>query len=275
MTESLLLRAAKHLTSWFLNIVFAPRESGFSSNFHSARCCRPDSFDIFKIVSLGIMVTCDFCYQFSLDDFSMFQEHKVCSCPAYIETMESPDDDATPTNFKRLDPSSQNAQSQISKNDDTSPFKPLTTGEVLQDLEKFPPLHTSNGTPKNLQRAKRIPRKLKVAKESKSSMSPVEDENRPGLIPDCSAFLSDVSTDSGTEDMVDDKISDDNLLLLPDALAMTRRSYEKCFNSCFKESASLTNSRRVFRMEELVTKEPSRSIWNFADGAQILIKGNC
>ena len=75
--------------------------------------------------------------------------------------------------------------------------------------------------------------------------------------------------------MVDDKISDDNLLLLPDALAMTRRSYEKCFNSCFKESASLTNSRRVFRMEELVTKEPSRSIWNFADGAQILIKGNC
>ena len=117
-----------------------------------------------------------------------------------------------------------------------------------------------------------------LPKESKSSRScPVEDGNQPEIISDQNgARLSEKSTDSeDIDDQISDDATDDNLLLLPDALAMTRRSYETCFNSCFKQSASLTNSRRVLKMEELVTKTPSRSVWNFADGAQMLIKGIC
>ena len=235
------------------------------------------------------MITCNFCYQFSSDDYSdnLFQDHQVCLCQAYNERMGSirtayPDDDAS-TNFKNLEPSSSRtvqSGNRIFKND-TTLLKPLTTDEVLQDLkvlQEFPPSHISNGTPKNLERSKRIPRKLRLPKESKSSRScPVEDGNQPEIISDQNgARLSEKSTDSeDIDDQISDDATDDNLLLLPDALAMTRRSYETCFNSCFKQSASLTNSRRVLKMEELMTKTPSRSVWNFADGAQMLIKGIC
>ena len=151
------------------------------------------------------------------------------------------------SNFKTLQPSK--SVKPISKHD-TNPFQPLRQEDNAK-FQEFPPNESMSTPKKKLRRSKRIRRKLKLAKDKE------EDPN-----------LLDASTDSGAEN-IDDK--NPNLSLLTDALAITKRSYEKCFNF---PSNDKNKGRRPLALDELVTKTPSRSIWNFANETPTLIEGN-
>ena len=179
--------------------------------------------------------SCNLCHQGSKDNHS-----------------DGIDGNATksPSNFKTLQPSK--SVKPISKHD-TNPFQPLRQ-EGQEDnvkFQEFPPNESMSTPKKKLRRSKRIRRKLKLAKDKE------EDPN-----------LLDASTDSGAEN-IDDK--NPNLSLLTDALAITKRSYEKCFNF---PSNDKNKGRRPLALDELVTKTPSRSIWNFANETPTLIEGN-